>query len=264
MMTKKSKKSKPREVYEKNFLDKVIVRLDFASTLLGINKSVPSRVAKYVTSSFPIKDPGQDIHSGKFKLEKDGKVDAQSELVGRVWNFHGKKRNKTVSIASQWAWIQYLAYQSVDVLQNDFLGLVNVLFEEYGDQMAVNRFGMRYINKIDVGDEDPTDWEKYIDKKLLSSIDMADDKNTISRAFNMLGFNYDDMYMTFQFGIFNPDFPAPVRRREFTLDFDVYCQGCIEKDDIKMYFEKFHDKIKKSFEECITEELRNVMRNEGK
>lgn len=264
MMTEKSEKSKPRNVYAKNFLDKVIVRLDFASALVGINESVPSKVAKYITSSFPIKAPGQKVYSGQFKIEKDGKADAQSQLVGRAWEYHGEKRDKTVSIASQWAWIQYRAYQSVDVLRKDFLCLVGVLFEEYGDQMAVNRFGMRYIDKIDVGDEDPTDWKKYIKPKLLSSIGIVTDKNTISRAFNMLGFNYDDMHMTFQFGIFNPDYPAPVRRREFTLDFDAYCQGCIEQANIETYFDRFHDKIKESFEECITEELRDVMRDEGR
>ena len=259
-MTGNNKKGKPREVYAKNFLNKVIVRLDFASALVGINESVPSKVAKYVTSNFPIKDPGQEIRLGQIKFEKDGKVNAHSQVAGREWKFHGAKRDKTVSIASQWAWIEYRAYQSVDVLRKDFIGLVDVLFEEYADQMVINRFGMRYIDKITVGDKEPTDWGKYINKKLLSSIGMADDKNTISRAFNMLGFNYDDMHMTFQFGIFNPDYPALVRRREFTLDFDAYCQGCLEKASIETYFEKFHDKIKKSFEECITKELRKVMR----
>lgn len=260
MMTNKKKKDKPREVYTKNFLDKVIVRLDFASALAGVNESVPSKIAKYVIASFPINDPGLEVRSGQIKFEKNGKVEAQSQAVGREWRFHSEKRDKTLSIASQWAWIEYRKYQSVDVLRKDFLGFVNVLFEVYKDQMAINRFGMRYIDKITAENKDPTNWKKYINKKLLSSIDLADDKSTISRAFNMLGFNYNDMHMTLQFGIFNPDYPAPVRRREYTLDFDAYCQGCLERDSIEMYFDRFHDKIKESFEECITEELRKIMR----
>ena len=261
-MAEKVEKDKQHEVYSKNFLDKVIVRLDFASPLVGVNESVPIEIAKYVTSSFPIKDPGKDVRSGHIEF-KNGEVNAQSQLVGKEWRFHGAKRDKTVCIASQWVWIEYRAYQSVDVLRSEFLDLVNVLFEAYKDKIVVNRFGMRYINKITEG-KNPISWETYINDKLLCSIDIAEDKNTISRAFNMMGFNYDDMYMTFQFGIFNPDYPAPVRRKEFTLDFDAYCQGYIEQTSISTYFEKFHDKIKKSFEECITEELRKVMRNDGK
>jgi uncharacterized protein (TIGR04255 family) len=259
MAKNKAHKRKPRERYVKNYLDKVMVRLDFSSALRGVDTSVPTRIAKHVTASFPIKDPAQSIYAGEVKFG-EGTVNAQSKSVGKEWRFHGSDRKKTVSIASQWTWIEYSEYRTVEVLQEDFLGLVEILFEEYGNEIAINRFGMRYINKITAGTEDPSNWGNYINSKLLGSIGMADDESNISRVFNVLAFNYGDMNMTFQFGIFNPDYPAPIRRREFTLDFDAYSQGCLEKDDIKRYFDTFHDKIEESFEECITDGLRRTMR----
>jgi uncharacterized protein (TIGR04255 family) len=69
-------------------------------------------------------------------------------------------------------------------------------------------------------------------------------------VFSDLGFN-----MRFQFGLHNPDYPAPIRQRMFVLDFDAYCQGMIEPSDIPTVLDKYHAEIQRLFERSITTKL---------
>ncbi len=107
----------------------------------------------------------------------------------------------------------------------------------------------------------PTDWSKYLHSDLLSGFKLADDKTTIARNFNVLEFNYGDMRMRFQYGMPNPDFPAAIKRKQYVLDYDAYCDQLLGKDEIAPQLTKFHNKIKASFEQVITDGLREVMNN---
>lgn len=57
----------------------------------------------------------------------------------------------------------------------------------------------------------------------------------------------------------NPDFPAPIRKKIFVLDYDAYCEGLQDMEDIKKNIDVFHDKIENLFEENITKKLREKM-----
>jgi len=90
-------------------------------------------------------------------------------------------------------------------------------------------------------------------------LDFPDNAAEICRAFNNLSFNYGDLFLTYQYGLYNADFPAPIRKRNFVLDFDAYCQGPQNFDDIRRNIDLFHDKIQDLFERSITDKLRNKM-----
>jgi uncharacterized protein (TIGR04255 family) len=59
--------------------------------------------------------------------------------------------------------------------------------------------------------------------------------------------------------MFNPDYPAPIKKKIYTLDFDMYATKILDKQDIEETLDRYHEKLKLSFEEVITDELRNIM-----
>ena len=71
--------------------------------------------------------------------------------------------------------------------------------------------------------------------------------------------NYTDCMLRFQYGIFNSDYPAPNKKREFILDTDVYSVGLYTMEEIADQIDAFHDRAKNWFEQSIKQPLRIKM-----
>jgi uncharacterized protein (TIGR04255 family) len=61
--------------------------------------------------------------------------------------------------------------------------------------------------------------------------------------------------MRFQYGLFNSEYPNPIAKREFALDYDCFLQSEMAFSEVPGYLTKFHDEIEKLFRESVTEEL---------
>ena len=118
---------------------------------------------------------------------------------------------------------------------------------------------MRYVNNIDLNEKNPLNWNKYIKTNLLSIFKFVDDKKFISRVFNDLEMKYDDMSIKFQYGMHNPDYPSPIKKKVFILDYDVYHVGEREKSEVPVVIGKYHDQIISLFEGSINDGLRAKM-----
>jgi uncharacterized protein (TIGR04255 family) len=68
----------------------------------------------------------------------------------------------------------------------------------------------------------------------------------------------DRIGLRFQFGMPNPDFPAPIRQPLFVLDLDAYANG-LEAADVASHLDNAHGHIQAVFEDSITDALREVM-----
>jgi uncharacterized protein (TIGR04255 family) len=66
--------------------------------------------------------------------------------------------------------------------------------------------------------------------------------------------------MRFQYGMHNPDYPAPIKKKIFILDYDAYCNGILTKNDIFKYLPIFHEEVQKLFENSISDKLRIRMK----
>ena len=59
--------------------------------------------------------------------------------------------------------------------------------------------------------------------------------------------------------MFNPDYPASIKKKIYTLDYDMYVAKLLDKIDIGETIDRFHEEINRSFETIITDELRKIM-----
>lgn len=245
-----------RHKYKKDYLSQVIARIDFTAPINISEKGPNQKIINSIKKEFPI--PERIVTNKSGVVFMDGKAKAIL-TENHEWIYNNRNRDCSIKISNDGMLIEYQKYKSYEHLKDNFINLSNVIFDEI-DNLQVKRLGLRYIDKLDLPNEnDPTNWEKYLMKDLLSIFNLADDKTTISRAFHSLELNYGDWYVHFQYGMNNPDYPAPIRRKLFILDTDVHCNLLLEKDDISQWLDKFHDKAILCFEEVITNELRKIM-----
>ena len=136
----------------------------------------------------------------------------------------------------------------------------NVLTNIY-PKVTYKRFGVRYINNLTINEPNPLKWDEYIDDKLLASIYIPEEQSKISRTFHNLEMNYDDYNLRFNFGIYNPDYPARIKQKGFILDLDAYNSSIQTKDEIITILPVLHQKIQMFFESSIKEEFKNKYLN---
>jgi len=194
--------------YRKNFLKQVIARIDFLVPAAILENEPPKSVIAALKKQFPIPEPKKQVL--QHVLISGSEIQrGRQELV--QWFYHSKNRDKLICMTPEFMYVEYKKYRRFESLQADFLGTANALFDVI-DNLQVKRLGLRYIDNIEFPREKcPTDWRTYLQEDLLTCFNLADDQATISRAFNVLEFNYGDMGMRFQYGMPNPDFPAAIK-----------------------------------------------------
>jgi len=245
-----------RRKYKKDFLDKVIVRIDFDTPLSSIATTGPAKsIYTAVKVRFPITEERKVV--GKEFLIGPS-VTKERSIETKEWHYYGKNREKHLTVSPNFMCIEYNKYEYYEMLSEDFLSVSNALFDAY-PELQIKRLGLRYIDNITIPDEKPMEWDKYLKPELNSIFAIADNKNTISRVFHVLECNYGEDSLRFQFGMFNPDYPAPIRKKTYTLDYDMYTTKILDKFDMKKTLDRFHEKVNHSFEEVITDELRTIM-----
>ena len=241
--------------YRRNFLTEVIVRIDFVSPVKNIANDLPKNLSKSILKYFPIDEP-----KSAFMQEF---IVAPTELHTRKqefteWNFFGRNREKRFVITQNFFFIGYQKYENYEGLRNEFLEIAGEFFKTF-DQAQPSRLGLRYINEIKLNKGDPIEWSEYISSELLGLFSYSVEGAESNRIFHNIEFIIDDFSLRFQFGIHNPDYPAPIRQKIFVLDYDAYFKGPIETPDIPRLLDKYHKGIQNIFESNITGKLKGLM-----
>ncbi|MGA7579385.1 MAG: TIGR04255 family protein [Desulfobaccales bacterium] len=245
-------------IYKKNFLNRVIARINF-QPINSIRTSLDTNLSKTALELFPISEPKKELTGLKLQFSlKDENI--KREEVGKKaeWHYFGMNREKHLVIATDFMSVEYLKFDNFDNFIGDFFGIMEILFRAYKD-VQVSQTALRYINIINLEEDNPIDWNNYLNDNLLSIFNVPFDRNTISRAFQVLELNYGDMNLRFQYGMINPDFPAVIRKKEFILDYDAFCSGLKTEIEIRDNINRFNLEIEKLFERCIKANLKEIM-----
>lgn len=242
-------------LYKKPFLTEVIARVDFPSPIEGIEKQLPPEISKGMMKIFPIAEPRKAI-AQELRISPDELRQKRLELM--EWRFHGRDRDKTLTIIPTAVFVKYTVYHSYEVLKEEFLGALEVFFTTFEDAQG-SRLGLRYINNIVLDNGDPLSWNDYLNERMLHLFQFYPDVGAIARVFHNLEWNFGEFNLRYQFGMHNPDYPAPIRKKSYILDLDAYYQGPHDYAEISSNLDKFHDRIQKLFELSITDDLREIM-----
>jgi len=241
--------------YLNSFLKQVIVKVDFASPLLQLEKGVPSKLVKAVVKDFPIIEPSEMI-AHELSIQADGVHTKQTTT--KQWNYFGRDRDRKLTLAPACIFVLYETYNTFDETKEQFSAVIDALAKAYPDTQA-SRFGLRYINEINLQLNDPTQWGDYVAPALIESRNFFGADEAITRLMGITELRYEDVDVRFQFGMPNPDYPAKVKRPLFVLDIDASVTQAYELAEVATHMDRAHQRIQALYERSITNALREKM-----
>lgn len=242
--------------YKKSFLKEVILRLDFGTPIDTFRRTLPPKLAAKALHTFPIAEQLKG-RTHTVQISNEG-VNSAHEEDSMQWLYHGRNREKTLTIVPEWLGISHRQYESYEKLKLDIDPVIDALFGSQ-KEFAVARVGLRYVNVIDNPDVDPLSWSDYILPELVSTIETFKGGGDLARSFQIVEFNDNGHQTKLQFGLVNPDYPALVKRRHFIIDIDSFYQGALDREEVDSSIKSAHEKIQKLFEKCITDKTRKLM-----
>jgi uncharacterized protein (TIGR04255 family) len=242
--------------YESPFLKEAIIRIDFPTPIVEINKKLPPVLVKEIQKIYPIAEPHRGIVQEFQISDKDAHVKKSDHVE---WNYYDNDRQRRFTISPICLFVSTLKYKSYEELFTNFRTIASTALEYYSDINA-SRVGTRYVNVISLDESEPLKWDDYINSKMLCSLSCNDFQRNLTRAFNIVEYNFNGISVKFQYGLANPDYPAIIKRKEFVLDLDAYSNGSFDLNEILRVTEASHGKIQDLFENSITQKTRSLMR----
>ena len=247
--------------YKKHFLKSVIFRIDLAQSL-SQSKKLAFDFHEIIKEKFPTKE---DISGIRFEatmglVGKDQGTVKQTQHTVTSYKFTDAS-GKTILVLEPEPSnlnLSFNSYNNSDELKEFIDSIIEAFKRTYGI-ILIKRIGLRYINNIDITEGDAFDWGLFINDHLVSMLDFSPNKGETSRAIGRIELNKDTHKVQFYYGIANPEYPNPIARKEFILDYDCYSTDEINITDVPSTVKILHDEIKSLFERSILDGLRERM-----
>ena len=173
------------------------------------------------------------------------------------WVLSDKEQRFKFTLNYSFLAVEDLHYTSLD----EYLARTDLVIRSFSaayEKPQYTRIGLRYINTINLDDGEPLVWSEYISDSLTCPLDHFEGKREqLSRFMGQYVLNSDEYQIIWNYGIFNPEFPGRIARRQFILDYDCYSQDV--SADIPAQVRKFNLAILELFETSIKEPLRKLM-----
>lgn len=245
--------------YQKTFLKQVILRLDYAR-LVALQVEQPPPFTEDMKPRYPEVTANQIQHFSVM-MTPPGMNFGQQSAVGWIRVHKAKDTARSVTLAPDFLAIEYggEAYQHFDELAEQ-ASFVLASFRKHFGMVQFTRIGLRYVNEITFPEGGPLEWDGLINPKLVTSVKAGLLKDSrMARSFHQLIALRDDISVLLSYGIFNPEFPNPVARRQFVIDLDCYVSGVVESIEAERRIKDVNTAAEEVFENSIEDGLRKVM-----
>jgi len=234
-----------------NFLKQVILRLDFLGEI-DRSQQVLDDIKRDVTDIFPDFET-RDLVSVEMTIDQSQKTTKERRYKSFVLS--NNVTNSSLVLEPSAIIFDIKKYNNYE----EFKGFVQKVIRNLGAQTSsikVSKTGLRYINQIIIKDGDPFDWTDLIKEPLIYNLNFIEDRSELSRSVGVMELNKSDYYVRFQYGWFNSEFPNPIAKKEFLLDYDCYSDNESDISSIISQINIMHEEIKNLFEQSThTENL---------
>lgn len=226
-----------------DYLKQVIIKIDFQKES-NIIKEIDKNLEQEILKSFKLKEP-KELKWIDFQLTwneiKQNKIDKTK------WFYYDENHKNICKIMETALLLIINEYEGYEKLKKLWSNIVSSFFNAYPNVQVI-RFWLRYINSIELND-DKSKWKEIINENLLTNLDIW--FNNLSRLFTVVNENNDWIITNFQYWFYNSDFPSVIKKHVFTLDYNMFINWIISKDDIISYTDDFHIRIKDLFNKSI-------------
>lgn len=241
--------------YNHSCLAQVIIRIDFLE-YIDENRLLSPAVEKEVLDSFPRKGMRQLLRfqTMNFASDKNGSRAEQTAREGIQQVFSDANDNKMI-LSNQFIVLEINSYTTFEDVIKTFVPAFKALLKE--NQLTSMRTGIRYINFFN--DDRIKPQKNYYSSSIGSLLDLKKGNEKCIRSMALDEYIIEDMHLNFRYGMYNPDYPQTIKKSNYVLDYDCFCDEAMEGfDNIMSHIQKGHDSIQKLFEESITNQLRSL------
>lgn len=244
--------------YSRNFLNKVIARVDHLPILI-LDEERPSSFQELIRNEYPRID---ELRGIGIEMPKQGGSLVSVEKLPVIWKLNNKDRTIEIDLSSKYFSLVSSRYVGFLEFFDRLSDVYNHFVENYSPSI-ITRVGLRYVNEISL-DGNPFEWQNLLNENLYSTLNAFPNmRSSFARSMHQLHFTGDDYKIVFQFGIFNSEFPNTIAKKEFILDYDCISEEEIEPQEVIGKFTRFNDLICELFEQSIGDGLREIMNEEG-
>ena len=239
--------------YKKNYLSEVIARIDFAQTVATLNQAIlPETIQDVIKLRYPIFESIKGMTQGVTITEAGITTDSQEF---QQWVYHGENREKTITITQHYITVSLKEYSDYENFKLDVIKPIEEISRLEGE-MFINRTGLRYVNIFPNKSNDFAEISSKFNPMISSPFQSIIDSENISRQLLITEYIRDEIKLRIQSGMFNPDYPAKIKNKEFVLDFDAFIDTPHSFQNINGLFDSLHKAIEDKFEAIITDETR--------
>jgi uncharacterized protein (TIGR04255 family) len=239
--------------YPTNFISKVIARVDFQPILKL--KQEPVDFQEIIREQFPRFSQKESIDISI----KPGEVPIPTKIP--TWQFTSKEKTDQISLNYQMITLNMKKYVNFE----SFFLKIELMYNTFNNiyhPSIIKRIGLRFINEIKLKGN-PLDWDGIVNNNLYCITNAFPDLSTsLTRAMSQLHISLEDHSITFQFGIFNSEYPNIITQREFILDYDCASKDESEPEGVLSKFRLYYEDIKKVFKQSRGEKLIRIMKGE--
>lgn len=241
--------------YKRNFLAKVIFRIDFDQITLNQLEMFSEKIKDV----FPITEEKKG-EEGKVEFNVKTKEFKQTSNPVTTWFFYNEKKTKKIALNSNFLFIEYDKYKNSAELLKD-IGFIQSFIEDFNIK-TINRMGLRYVNEIKLENKDFLNWNKYINEELIGTLNFAtNNKKVLARAMGQMILKEKSSNISFNYGLWNSNFPSEINEKIFVLDFDSYSKFPLDAEGLNLVdlIGKYNQEIQNLFESVIKSELRKIL-----
>ncbi len=226
----------------RNFLKQVILRLDFSGEI-NRSQQVLDNVKRAVSDILP-EFEARDMVTVEMTIDQTQKTTKEKRF--KSFFLRNNTTNNSLVLEPNAIIVELKKYNNYE----EFKGLVQRVIQNLGEQspsIKVSRTGLRYINQIIIDEGDPFEWTELIKAPLICSLDIVENRSELSRSVGVIELNKSDYNIRFQYGWFNSEYPNPIAKKEFLLDYDCYSKNEIDISSITGQLNILHEEIKNLF-----------------
>lgn len=251
--------------YKKTFLNQVIVRVDFLQ-FLETEKLFCDSIEKVILKEFPRRGMDQKLRFNTINVVFDpndsNQANTQNESLEGIQREYNKGKNKLI-LSNKFIIYEINDYDTFDFHFQVFQTILATLYQK--QRLTTARIGIRYINifatetiKLRKNMFSPEISATFNAKEFVS-----ENGSQLIRAMSINEYQVSNMILKFRFGMFNPDYPNPLIKDSFSLDYDCFTTEPLEAmDDVLRSIVNGHNAIQELFESSITDNLRKVLSDE--
>ena len=248
----------PEICYKKNYLKEVIAVINFAMPIKALNKSIlPDNILEILKARYPIPEPTKAF-SQEIIFNVEDKTSQTNNHEFQQFVYHSSNKEKTITINQNLITVSIKNYKNYDEFKLDVIEPIEEISKLEGEAYII-RTGLRYVNVFQNKTNKYNELIKKFNPMIISPFRNIVDEENLSRLINISEYTYDEIKCRVQSGIFNPDFPAKIKNREFVLDIDTFIDTPHIFFNIENLFDSLHNVIQSKFESSITDKLRSEL-----